>query len=66
MSKSKKDNKFSGARNLGDWDNRLNQKGFVGRKDKVDFYTFSVLGRSSATTTLKMPFSNQPKRTPFM
>jgi Bacterial pre-peptidase C-terminal domain len=52
MTLSKKDNTIGKANNLGILSGSLSQKGVVGRKDKVDFFKFSLSKRGSFSATL--------------
>lgn len=46
------DNRLSGARNIGALNGRKILKGVVGLKDRVDYYSFRITGRSSLNLSL--------------
>ena len=52
------DNRLSGARNIGTFNGKKVFKGSVGLKDKVDYYSFQLSGRSSFNLLLNNLQSN--------
>lgn len=58
MTISQKDNQLSGAQNLGTLAGSRTRKGFVGRRDKIDFFKFNLSQTSDISLSLRRASAN--------